>query len=202
MSLVAVTCREGRHGHCGMSGCGCSCHLSEREERDLVRSAMKCRERPTTKPTPVTTVADVPRYSGSRGDGVGYRGPDVCKLVGCSYRQLDYWDRTDLAKPSVSAARGSGTHRLYSKLDVRRLLVIQALVDNGSSLQQARLIVEALDAEPERWNHSFLIYGDRRTTTAKNAAEVARVLVAAPQSIVVVLDLDVVAAPLDRAVAS
>ena len=26
----------------------------------------------------------------------GYRGPQVCKIVGITYRQLDYWARTDL----------------------------------------------------------------------------------------------------------
>ena len=31
----------------------------------------------------------------------GYRGPNVCKIVGISYRQLDYWARTGLATPSV-----------------------------------------------------------------------------------------------------
>ena len=28
----------------------------------------------------------------------GYRGPQVCKIVGITYRQLDYWARTDLLK--------------------------------------------------------------------------------------------------------
>ncbi|MDH3500275.1 MAG: MerR family transcriptional regulator, partial [Acidimicrobiia bacterium] len=31
----------------------------------------------------------------------GYRAPQVCKLVGITYRQLDYWARTDLLKPSM-----------------------------------------------------------------------------------------------------
>ena len=37
----------------------------------------------------------------STGDGesspVGYRGPQVCKIVGITYRQLDYWARTESA---------------------------------------------------------------------------------------------------------
>ena len=37
-------------------------------------------------------------------DGFGYRAPQVCRLVGISYRQLDYWARTDLIKPSLHAA--------------------------------------------------------------------------------------------------
>ena len=45
---------------------------------------------------------------------LGYRGPQVCKIVGISYRQLDYWARTDLVRPSLADARGSGTQRRYS----------------------------------------------------------------------------------------
>ena len=37
----------------------------------------------------------------------GYRGPLVCKIVGITYRQLDYWARTDLVRPSVCDANGA-----------------------------------------------------------------------------------------------
>ena len=36
----------------------------------------------------------------------GFRGPQVCKIVGISYRQLDYWARTDLIRPSIADAGG------------------------------------------------------------------------------------------------
>jgi DNA-binding transcriptional MerR regulator len=68
----------------------------------------------------------------------GYRVPDVCKIVGISYRQLDYWARTALVRPSVKDARGSGTQRLYSFQDLARLKVIKKLLDTGVSLQQVR----------------------------------------------------------------
>ena len=29
-----------------------------------------------------------------RGTEAGFGGPQVCKIVGISYRQLDYWART------------------------------------------------------------------------------------------------------------
>ena len=38
----------------------------------------------------------------------GFRGPQVCKLVGITYRQLDYWARTGLLRPSIADANGSG----------------------------------------------------------------------------------------------
>jgi DNA-binding transcriptional MerR regulator len=74
----------------------------------------------------------------------GYRAPQVCRLVGISYRQLDYWARTDLLKPSVQDARGSGSQRLYSFTDVVQLKVIKRLLDAGMSLKKIRQAVETL----------------------------------------------------------
>ena len=47
----------------------------------------------------------------------GFRGPQVCKLVRGSLRQLDYWARTDLLRPSIADPRGSGTQRRYAYRD-------------------------------------------------------------------------------------
>ena len=61
----------------------------------------------------------------------GFRGPTVHKLVGITYRQLDYWARTGLVTPSVRAADGSGTQRLYSFTDVVELRIIKRLLDGA-----------------------------------------------------------------------
>ena len=74
----------------------------------------------------------------------GFRGPQVCKLVGITYRQLDYWARTDLIRPSVADAHGSGTQRRYSYRDLVELKVIKSLLDAGVSLQSARKAIEYL----------------------------------------------------------
>ena len=74
----------------------------------------------------------------------GYRGPQVCTLVGISYRQLDYWARTGLLRPSLAEAKGSGTKRRYSYRDVLELKVIKELLDAGLSLQSARRAVECM----------------------------------------------------------
>ena len=74
----------------------------------------------------------------------GYRGPQVCSLVGITYRQLDYWARTDLLRPSINEARGSGTQRRYSYRDLLELKVIKRLLDAGVSLQSARRAIECL----------------------------------------------------------
>jgi DNA-binding transcriptional MerR regulator len=72
----------------------------------------------------------------------GFRGPQVCKIVGITYRQLDYWARTDLIRPSVADAKGSGTQRRYSYRDLVELKVIKNLLDAGVSLQLARKGIE------------------------------------------------------------
>ncbi len=74
----------------------------------------------------------------------GFRGPQVCKLVGISYRQLDYWARTDLLRPSIADAQGSGSQRLYSYSDLIELKVIRRLLDAGVSLQRARRAIDFL----------------------------------------------------------
>jgi DNA-binding transcriptional MerR regulator len=68
----------------------------------------------------------------------GYRAPQVCSLVGITYRQLDYWARTSLIKPSLQAAQGSGTQRLYSFTDIVQLKVVKRLLDAGMSLKKIR----------------------------------------------------------------
>lgn len=74
----------------------------------------------------------------------GWRGPAVCKIVGITYRQLDYWARTGLVEPSVASASGSGSVRLYSFRDLAVLRVVKRLLDAGISLANIRTTVEAL----------------------------------------------------------
>jgi DNA-binding transcriptional MerR regulator len=74
----------------------------------------------------------------------GFRGPQVCKIVGISYRQLDYWARTNLATPSVQPAQGSGSQRLYSFEDLVELKLIKKLLDAGVSLHRVRGAIDYL----------------------------------------------------------
>ncbi|MBO2454054.1 MerR family transcriptional regulator [Actinomadura barringtoniae] len=77
-------------------------------------------------------------------EDVGYRGPTACSAAGITYRQLDYWARTELVEPSVRAAHGSGSQRLYSFRDILVLKVVKRLLDTGVSLQQIRTAVTHL----------------------------------------------------------
>jgi DNA-binding transcriptional MerR regulator len=72
----------------------------------------------------------------------GYRGPAVCKIVGITYRQLDYWTTTGLVTPSIRDADGSGSQRLYSFDDIVQLRIIANLLETGVSLQRIRTAIE------------------------------------------------------------
>ena len=81
-----------------------------------------------------------------RDELIGYRGPTACAAAGITYRQLDYWARTDLVVPSIRSATGSGTQRLYSFKDILVLKVVKRLLDTGVSLQNIRSAVDTLRA--------------------------------------------------------
>ena len=74
-------------------------------------------------------------------EDVGYRGPTACTAAGITYRQLDYWARTGLVEPSVRAAAGSGSQRLYGFRDILALKIVKRLLDTGISLQQIRTAI-------------------------------------------------------------
>jgi DNA-binding transcriptional MerR regulator len=118
---------------------------------------------PVTPPAPATPLptSTADRPAGSTGrtnqqgtlfaddlpvldDGVGYRGPTACAAAGITYRQLDYWARTGLVVPTVRAAAGSGSQRLYGFRDILVLKVVKRFLDTGVSLQNIRAAVQHL----------------------------------------------------------
>jgi len=68
----------------------------------------------------------------------GFGGKRTAEIVGISYRQLDYWARTELIQPSLADAKGSGSRRLYSYKDLLELKVIKTLLDSGIKLETVR----------------------------------------------------------------
>lgn len=70
----------------------------------------------------------------------GYSGSSAAEIVGITYRQLDYWARTDLVRPSLEDAKGSGTRRRYSYRDLLELKVIKKLLDAGLKLETVRSV--------------------------------------------------------------
>ena len=74
----------------------------------------------------------------------GYSATRSAEIVGISYRQLDYWARTDLVRPSLADAAGSGSRRLYSYRDLLELKAIKTLLDAGIRLERVRRVFEFL----------------------------------------------------------
>lgn len=72
----------------------------------------------------------------------GYSGTRAAQLVGITYRQLDYWARTELIRPSLTDAAGSGSRRLYSYRDLLELKVVKSLLDAGIKLESVREVFE------------------------------------------------------------
>jgi predicted RNase H-like HicB family nuclease len=69
---------------------------------------------------------------------IGYTSREVCRVIGISYRQLDYWDSSAFIQPSVAKAKGTGTSRMYSFVDLVCLRTAKRLRDSGISLQKIR----------------------------------------------------------------
>jgi DNA-binding transcriptional MerR regulator len=112
-----------------------------------------------------------------RGDELGYGGPQVCKIVGISYRQLDYWARTDLLRPSLADAAGSGTQRRYSYRDLVALKVIKSLLDAGLSLQTARKAIDYLrDHLGEDLASSSLVLDGSRSVLVRTGEDIVDVV--------------------------
>src|SRR5215831_6826783 len=112
------------------------------------------------------------KASGSVPSERGYRGPQVCSIVGITYRQLDYWARTDLLQPSISEARGSGSQRLYSYTDLVQLKVIKRLLDAGVSLHAARKAIDCLRSSGDDLTSANLVIDDRRSVLAHSGEEI------------------------------
>lgn len=75
----------------------------------------------------------------------GYTGPQVCKIVDISYRQLDHWTTTKLISSSLRNIKGSGHHRTYSFQDLLKVKIIKNLRDAGMSLQKIRQALVSLE---------------------------------------------------------
>jgi DNA-binding transcriptional MerR regulator len=106
----------------------------------------------------------------------GFRGPQVCTIVGITYRQLDYWARTNLLKPSIADARGSGTQRRYSYRDLVELKVIKRLLDGGISLQSARRALACLRSGGDDVASANLVLNEGNTVLVRTGEEIIDLL--------------------------
>lgn len=72
-----------------------------------------------------------------------YSTGEVCKLVGITFRQADYWSRTELVRP-VHDATGSGSIRRYSVKEAFDLYLIKRMLDIGMKLPIVRSVIEEI----------------------------------------------------------
>lgn len=70
----------------------------------------------------------------------------VSRFTKLSPRQIRYYEKLGLVRP----VRSRGNHRLYSKLDVDRLLLIRDLLNGGMSFDAIRSLIEGSKREDER----------------------------------------------------
>ena len=130
----------------------------------------------------------------------GFRGPQVCAIVGITYRQLDYWARTDLLRPSITEASGSGSQRRYSYRDLVELKVIKRLLDAGVSLQQARRAIQCLrEGLGEDLASANLVLGEGQSVLA-HSQEAVIDLLRGGQGVLNILPLAGVVEEIDTAV--
>ncbi len=66
---------------------------------------------------------------------------EIRELVKVSYRQIQYWDKSNFISPSY---RRRGKYRLYTFSDLIQLKVAEILRASGCSIQQLRSTIENL----------------------------------------------------------
>jgi DNA-binding transcriptional MerR regulator len=88
---------------------------------------------------------------------------EVAKLIGISYRQIQYWDKTSFIKPSY---RRRGKYRLYTFADLIQLRLAKMLRETNFSIQRLRKTIKSLKSLLPQVSHplvelTFLIEGER-----------------------------------------
>lgn len=77
-------------------------------------------------------------------DRQSFSSRQAAEAAGITYRQLDYWARTEVLGPSLRSATGSGSRRRYSLADVRIMRTICVLSDLGIQVGQLHRLVAEL----------------------------------------------------------
>lgn len=139
-----------------------------------------------------------PTTTGSVAEG--FSGKRTAEIVGITYRQLDYWARTDLVRPSLVDAAGSGSRRRYSYRDLLELKIIKKLLDAGIGLTTVRNIFAYLQENlGEDVTSANLVISDGQVVLATSDEEMID-LVRQGQGVLNLLPLGGVKAEIDAVV--
>ena len=107
----------------------------------------------------------------------GFPAKRTADIVGISYRQLDYWARTGVLRPSLVEATGSGSRRQYSYSDLLELKIIKGLRDAGISLKKISSIFQYVRHElDEDVTAARLVIDGSNVVFARGDAELIDVL--------------------------
>jgi DNA-binding transcriptional MerR regulator len=129
-----------------------------------------------------------------------YSGTRAAEIVGITYRQLDYWARTDLIRPSLQSAKGSGSRRLYSYRDLLELKAIKNLLDAGIKLESVREVFRYLrDTLDEDVTSVNLVISGKSSVLVRTDEEIIDVLKAG-QGVLNILPLGSVKDEVDAAI--
>jgi DNA-binding transcriptional MerR regulator len=133
-------------------------------------------------------------------DRIGYSGKSTAEIVGITYRQLDYWARTDLIRPSMTDASGSGSRRQYTYRNLLELKVVKSLLDAGIRLEQVREVFAYLQDElGEDIATANLVVNGSQPTLVRSGEEVIDLLKHG-QGVLNILPLSGVVDELDEAI--
>jgi DNA-binding transcriptional MerR regulator len=131
---------------------------------------------------------------------MSFSGKKATEIVGISYRQLDYWTRTELISPSIQKGEGSGSRRRYSYKDLLELRVIKNLIDGGIKVEKIRKIFEYLkenlDQDVTKIN---LVISGNKTVLVKSGDELIDILQKG-QGVLNILPLATVKEEIDSAI--
>ena len=109
----------------------------------------------------------------------GYTAPQVCKIVGISYRQLDHWTTSKLVKASIRSIKGSGHHREYAFDDLLRVKVIKNdkdLITFGYINDPIKIIIEEFNGNQLTLKLSNKIILNYNTSTSSSISIVSNLL--------------------------
>lgn len=130
----------------------------------------------------------------------GYSGKSTAEIVGITYRQLDYWARTDLIRPSLTDASGSGSRRRYTYRDLLELKVVKNLLDAGIRLEQVREVFSYLQDElGEDITTANLVVNGHQAVLVRSGEEIIDLLNTG-QGVLNILPLSGVKEELDEAI--
>lgn len=108
-------------------------------------------------------------------ESVGISSAALCREVGCTYRQIDYWTRQGFVSPSIRDCSGSGTQRRWSATDVNVVKVLHRFSDASYSFRH-RISAELNSISDQLDDGWLMIAEDGALMVADDPAQIPELL--------------------------